>query len=436
MTPARLSHARKQLIATLAPQGVAQGLSLAAALILARLYGPEDFGAYAVYISGSTMLGSLACARLEVLIPLGTSPRHARALVGLCFGLCIALATLVCLVTLGIRFAPSLGLPPVRFSEGVMLALPWTGLGMLGMGICAVQCQMLIKQGRPQLIPSARCCQVVVAFLFQWLMQRRAQDATHLITGDILGRAVEVGFLYVASRSHMPRLRMPAILAHWRVLLRQHRRFLLTSAPSSVINTVAVYCPPILVESFHGLAAVGLFNLAQRALNVPTATFTQATSRVYTAQLSRSLREGDGSSEQIFRYMLKRCVVVGVPALAAIAAFAPWGIPWLLGAKWAPAIPIFMAMLPLALAQLVTGSVATTLYCVGRYEWELCWNSLRLLTVGATLSLPALFQASILSTVVLFSLSTGLLYAALLAVSYLAIQTLHPSRRVNPMPAA
>ena len=134
--------------------------------------------------------------------------------------------------------------------------------------------------------------------------------------------------------------------------------------------------------------------------------------------------------------MLKRCVVVGVPALAAIAAFAPWGIPWLLGAKWAPAIPIFMAMLPLALAHLVTGSVATTLYCVGRYEWELCWNSLRLLTVGATLSLPALFQASILSTVVLFSLSTGLLYAALLAVSYLAIQMLHPSRRVNPMPAA
>ena len=60
------------VVALTAGSAIAFGASLLASPITSRLFGPEEFGLAALFMSGATILSTIACLRYEMAI---TFPR-------------------------------------------------------------------------------------------------------------------------------------------------------------------------------------------------------------------------------------------------------------------------------------------------------------------------------------------------------------------------
>ena len=56
------------VVALTAGSAVAFGVSILAAPITSRLFGPEEFGLAALFMSGAAILGIIACLRYEMAI--------------------------------------------------------------------------------------------------------------------------------------------------------------------------------------------------------------------------------------------------------------------------------------------------------------------------------------------------------------------------------
>jgi len=113
----------------------AQIVSLLAAPILTRLYGPEDFGVWALFISVTGIIGVIACLRYELSIMLPESDEDAINLLALS----IAIVIMTSIVTIPLIYifkdplvvalnSPQLEnyvwlIPPFILISGVFLAL-------------------------------------------------------------------------------------------------------------------------------------------------------------------------------------------------------------------------------------------------------------------------------------------------------------------------
>jgi lipopolysaccharide exporter len=73
---------------------IAFGVSILASPITSRLFGPEEFGLAALFMSGATILGAIACLRYEMAIVLPKEDKDAASLFVLCGMILIVTTTL------------------------------------------------------------------------------------------------------------------------------------------------------------------------------------------------------------------------------------------------------------------------------------------------------------------------------------------------------
>ena len=126
------SASARHVLTLLTGTGLAQLIALAAAPLLSRLYTPEDFGVFALYLSVVSLLAILATGRYELAIVLPEDDDDARHL--------LALALLISLVVSAASLGLVLlfGLPLLNYLAPAFMAqrvggftLTWLILGVL-----------------------------------------------------------------------------------------------------------------------------------------------------------------------------------------------------------------------------------------------------------------------------------------------------------------
>lgn len=409
---------KRDLSSTLLGQAFAQLLATVAYLVLVRLYLPEAFGGFALYVSLTTIIATFACFRLELLLPLAKTAVECSTLITMCVVLMLTVFGGVLLVTIGFRTELA---HLFALKKSASWLLVWLAPGTMAAAGSAIMAQMALRAGRAPILPLTRCGQVLAALAIQLALARRQDDSVGLVIGDLVSKVLEIVVLSGLLRADFASLHVIPSPKSWAAALRRHRRFLSTSAPAGILNTVAVYIPQVLSNLVYGAQSAGYFSVAQRALNLPTSALTQGSSRVFTSHLTRAIRTKPSDVITVFKSSLKRVALIGLPIFLVASVLAPSLIPRLLGAKWEPSVPLFLAMTPLAVGQLMAGAVSTTLYCVGFYGWELAWNGIRLALVSLAFWLPVRFNLQLLGSTVLFSLVTAVMYGILVYISWIAI---------------
>ena len=152
--------------------GAAQIANLLGYPILARLYSPQEFGTFGLFVAAVTIPGMVACGRFEFAIP--TAPRWGAAAV---LWLCIAASAIVGLVSMGGAELYSLAHPAMFKST---LPLLFGGCVFLT-GVCAANSLFLMRHERYRVVSmsvlvrtaSAVASQVALAFVWaapcRWL---------------------------------------------------------------------------------------------------------------------------------------------------------------------------------------------------------------------------------------------------------------------------
>ncbi len=409
-----------QKVATLAGgTAIAQGLTIAAAPLLSRLYTPEDFGSLAVYASLLSMLGLAASGRYELAIALPSEEVEARAVAGVAFSL---LATSVVILTAGLTAIDVVEAAP--FYSWLEPFWPYRWLlppGVLGLGAWQILQAWTLRQQAYGVIASTRMRQsvggVTTGVTGGWLLPA----AWGLVAGQVVQQtfgAFRLGRFFAGPDSFR-RAAFPG-RARWRQAQRTYFRFASLSTGAGLLNLSAVALPPLIIAAYYDSGVTGSFNFAFRIVSLPMMLIGIAMSQVFFGEAAAQDREGNRDASLLFRKVVRHMAPPAV-ALALAGLTAPWVFPLVFGAEWRQA-GVFATFLAVSCtAQLIVSPISALAILRQRQGLQLALDAFRALLVVASLTIPGVMQWPAEYAVIAFSCAMVFSFAVyFIAYRYLA----------------
>lgn len=275
---------------------------------------------------------------------------------------------------------------------------------------------------------------VMLTSLFEAQLLRR-QRLKHYyaltISGDVVGAVVGIAALLsgigVMALVLQTYARLGTIFAAYLVsgselaVGRADRRSTLdilrwsTSRYASVaVNFCTVYGADFLLGALLTPSAAGLYRAANRVVSAVSDLFAQPLLKIAQSSISARLARGEPLSKDWLA--ISRVVAsFGWAALAGLAVLASWIVPQLLGAKWAPAVPIVVVFCAGKAVSLLDGSVASLLVCADRQRLIFTVQSVSAvatIAAGILLAPHGPFVVAIATSIVAVVTSTVLFRAA------------------------
>ncbi|NPA79358.1 MAG: oligosaccharide flippase family protein, partial [Gammaproteobacteria bacterium] len=393
---------------------IGQGLFVLISPLLSRLYSPEAFGDWGVFVSTAGLLASVATLRYELAIPLPEKEEDAQALAWV--GALVAIGFSV--VLFGLSFwigADYLQLFNIQLANSeqkrlFLLALPF-GVGTIG--LYQVLVYLLIRYKRYRALAASKVALggSAVAQLGLGVWQNGGWG---LIVGWILGRVVAIGVGLGMERSDEGDKLMP-VFPGFQALWRQMRRFIrfpLLSMPAGLMNASAVEMPLLMSASLFDSQVTGWFSFARRVMYAPVNLLGRSVSQVYVGALSEAINRRDRSALRLFDRLSRRLFLLAVIPFTLLALTAPSLFRWVFGPAWYTSGVLVRYLTPLYLVHFVVVPLSQTLNLVERQDWQMAWDFSRLVLVVGVFILAKFLDWDFVRTFAVYSLVSTLMYLA------------------------
>ncbi|MFC6518680.1 lipopolysaccharide biosynthesis protein [Undibacterium arcticum] len=330
------------VITVLTGSVAAQALPLLAAPLITRLCGPEDMGAFSVWLGVIQIAAVVATLRLETAMILDHDSNEQQT----CFSVIAYSATILALtITLCAFGARALG-----FHEA--LKLPWLGLLTLGVGMwLTAYTQTIIayatsyhafgKAARAKVWAAGTIALTQVGLLYAGI------GGIALMAGQIIGLAIGLVAAVLLMAPPGPTFSIKPTRPQ-RNYLKKHEAFWRYALPADLINVVAGKLPLFLIGIKHGLLAAGLFALTQRVLAAPASILAASVLEVFKRQAVEDFQTF-GNCQGTYIHTFKTLFMLGVGPTLFIFIFSEDLFALVFGESWRPAGAYARIMAPLFL---------------------------------------------------------------------------------------
>lgn len=385
---------------------LAQGLSLVLSPIITRLYTPSNLGDFALFTSFVNVFLVGTSLKYELGIVSADSEREAAQLgfLSLLFCVPVSLAS-GALLWLMMHYAllGFGGLPRIT----PLLAVPAICAG----GAFAALRYWFIRREKFRFISNSVVVQHGTRAFTQASLGALGPGSLGLFAGEIAGRCAGLGKML---RIYWPSLRTylsDATVGEYRTILWKHRKLLVYSLGSSVVDSLAAnIAVPLLVRAY-GTDAGGHFALVQRVLAVPLALIASSAADAFHSRLALHAREDSSRMLPFFhRTTLFLLLAGGVPALLlAIAGPRLFGL--VFGADWTLAGTLAAVSVPWFLGQFVVSPLSRLVFVLSRQEFKLVYDVFVLFGVVAVFIVGRRLDLSFYHTVLALSIVNAAAYA-------------------------
>ncbi len=394
---------------------------LAAAPVLARLYNPTEFGAFAAWVSIIAIVGAVSTLRFHLAVVLPESADKALHAVALCL-LTVATATALFELTIPWVGRPLLALVDAPSLQPLLWLLP---VSVAAVGISATLTCLASRQERFGVLGGSRASEGAGKAAAQIGLGFAGLGGAGLIIGDavarMLGAAVLAVGLWRNGLANVARTRWAEVTA----TARRYVDFARFGAPSQLLNSAGLQLPPLLFAASYGLEVAGIVALAQRVVLAPLVFVGQAASQVYHGTGGRLSREDPRGLRSLFVQTSVRLLALGVVPMALLAAFGPFLFTLVFGDEWTESGQYARLLVPAFLVQLVVSPLSQTLNILERQRWQLAWDVVRLaLVVGAIVGSAALSMPP-RTAVIAYSAGATVAYLIHHLMGWLAIRSLN-----------
>lgn len=311
----------------------AQMLTLLAAPVLTRLYLPEDFGVWTLFLSIIGIIGVIACLRYELSIMLPESDEDAINL----FALSLAIAAFITIITIPLLYifgdllvsalnSPQLGnylwlIPPFILIAGVFLSLNyWNSRTKNFKRLSFAQVSSSLSSTGTQIGAGIGGYTTAIGLI-------AGSFAGNLIATVVLGGQIwkDDNRLFRAY-IHPKKMLMG---------LKRHRKFPLIDSWSALLNAMSWQLPAFLLAFFFSPAVVGFYALGFRLLQMPMNFVGKSLSQVFFQRASIAKFENslDSLVENVFRVL----VVIGMFPILTVTIVGSDIFSVVFGQNWAEA---------------------------------------------------------------------------------------------------
>lgn len=300
--------------------------------VIARLYGPEEFGLLGTFAALLTVLNPIAALCYPIAIVLPKHDSDAKGIIRLCIYISLAMAAALMLILL-LGGKTLLALVGASAIAAFALLIP---LNMVFSAWIQVGSQWLIRKRQFQATAKVNVIQALATNSAKAGIGWHYPYAATLILMTTIGSAFHAFLLYLGARktadtNSRPYPKGPETPVS--ELARRHYDFPFYRAPQVFINAVSQSLPVLMLAAFFGPAAAGFYTICRRVLGLPSQLIGLSVGDVFYPHITEAAHKGQNITRLLLRATLG-LAAVGFFPFAAIIAFGPWLFGLVFGADW------------------------------------------------------------------------------------------------------
>jgi O-antigen/teichoic acid export membrane protein len=296
---------------------IAQLISILLQPVLRRLFSPESFGIYSVYLSLVGMILILCSLRYDDTIVLPKSDKESINLLGLSLiiNFLFNLIIFILVFILGNKLISFLNLPS-NFPVAILYIIPvgaflFSTYSSLNSWLIRRRKYYSVSMNKLIRRSSEGAAQISFALL---------KSFNGLIYSDILGQAANVATVAIQARKNELNLKLVS-LTKLKYVFRKYAEFPKYNLIPAFMSSCSYLLPPIFINKYFSPETAGFFDLSKLLLSIPLALIASSISNV----LLQSISEKFNQKESFLAELKPVLYIVGLISVVEITTIILFG---------------------------------------------------------------------------------------------------------------
>ncbi len=340
---------------------IAQAIPIAISPILTRIYTPEDFGLFALYMSIASIIALVATARYELAIMLPKKDEDAVNIVVLS----IIISFFVSLISLIIVFIFNDQITNLLGSSDISNWLYFIPITVLLTGIYQSFNYWLNRKKQYKRLATSRVVQSGTTAFTNLGMGFNGFGSSGLILGGVLGQGVATAILgkmiYKENRYRLKKTKKLKIFA----LIKRYKKLPIYNLPNALIDGLRLSGINVLIAKFFTTATLGQFSLAWKMVQTPMSLIGSSLSQVFFQKLSSSSK---GDLYKILITFILKASIISAPIFLFIYIFAEDIFIFVFGKNWKLAGEAASVMTPWLFLNFIASAIANLFIVLNKQE--------------------------------------------------------------------
>jgi O-antigen/teichoic acid export membrane protein len=307
---------------------IAQAIPIAISPILTRIYTPEDFGMFALFIAITTIFGSIANGRYELAIMLPKKDEDAINI----FALGFIITTVISLLLLVLVLIFKDSFVQLLQNESIGIWLYFVPMTVFLTGLFNILNYFNNRKKYYKDIANATIIKSIVLVIVQLSIGFMKQGVAGLIGGQIFSQLFANTKLLkniIKDKILISKISKVKMVA----LAKRYKDFPKFQAPHAFINTFSSNIPIYLFSVFFNSTIVGFYALSTRIVFSPLMVIAGSSAKVYNQKVSEIYKEKGDSYSFTIRLISSLFKKIIIPFLL-IVIFAPNIFSFIFGEEW------------------------------------------------------------------------------------------------------
>lgn len=380
-------------------------IAIAASPILTRVYSPENFNIFGLYLGLSAILGAVTTGRYEMAILLPKKDNDAVNVLGLSILVSMIVSSLIFLFLIIIKFSNKSILEHTVLGSFIFL-IP---LSTLILGIYNSLNYWNNRRKNYNILSSGRIIYSLLVALITIMLGFTILINGGLIFGTILGQGLAAIFLIsliiIREKSYLKKINYTKI----RLLSKRYFKFPKFLIAGHLMNTSSSQLPLILFSSYFISPVGGFFLLTQRVISLPISIISSSIGDVFRQQASLDYAQNKNCTE-LYLSTFRKLVFISIIPFVAFYFSAPIFFETVFGESWKKSGEFAQILVPMFFLQFVTSPLSNMFIIAEKQELDLLWQLFLFMSVLLSLSLGIFIFKDEFIAVALFSFSYSISY--------------------------
>lgn len=307
---------------------IAQAIPIAISPILTRLYSPDDFGVFALFVAITTLLGNLTNGKYELAIMLPRKEEDAINITALGFIITV-LISLMLLIFISLAHDYLVG---VLNNEGIRGWLYLAPITVFFIGFFNLLTYFNNRKGHYKDIANATIIKSVVAAIVQLTIGFMKSGATGLISGQLMSQLFANMRLIkniVKDKEFFSKISKIRMLR----VAKRYNKFPKFEILSGMLNTGSSHLPTLLFSVFFNSTVVGFYSLSHRVLALPMGVVGNSVGQVFLQKIS-TMKQDRFALYQLVKGTFEKLFLIGLIPMVTIATYGDYLFTLIFGSEW------------------------------------------------------------------------------------------------------
>jgi O-antigen/teichoic acid export membrane protein len=402
------SEFSKNTITLMIGSVIAQAIPILISPILTRIYTPEEFGIFALYMAFISIGASIVTAKYETAILLPKKEENAKYLVYVSsiFALFFSLLFLIVYAVFDKEFNDFF-----KVTNRVFYFVPF---GIFLFANYAILLQWANRKKEYNNMNKNRLIQSSSISIFQVLIGLFNKISFGLILSDVIGRIIAILFIL---RRVLKQIKLATFSFKKAIsLIKRYKKFPKYEMPATVLNITSYELVYIIIPIYFSSITAGLYFLVFRVLMTPISFIGTAITEVFKNRAIEDLNKY-GSCRTIYKKIFLLLFSIGVFPLLIVSVWGQSIFSFIFGEEWKEAGLYAQILAPLALLRLISSPLSYLFIIREKLELDLLIQCIFFILSIISLIIGC-FYKDVYLLVSLLSASGSIFYLIQIVVSF------------------